>query len=56
MADQPKKGFWEGGANGHSNNRESSGRPSGFPGSRKPARTGVNTDIERAANDPVKKK
>lgn len=56
MADQPKKGFWEGGANGHSTNRESSGRPSGFPGSRKPKKTGVKTDIELAENAPEKKK
>jgi hypothetical protein len=40
------KGFWEGGASGHGSNKESSGRPSGLPGSRKVQREGVNTDIE----------
>lgn len=60
MADDPreqsrKKGFWEGGAAGHGNNRESSGRPSGLPGKRKPTKAGVKTDIEFGANDSVKK-
>ncbi|HUP47710.1 MAG TPA: hypothetical protein VNA04_02865 [Thermoanaerobaculia bacterium] len=41
-----RKGFWDGGAPGHGTNKESSGRPSGFPGTRKPRRVGVNTDIE----------
>ncbi len=45
--EQPKgKGFWEGGAQGHGTNTESSGRPSGSPGKRSPSRTGYRTDIE----------
>jgi hypothetical protein len=40
------KGFWDGGARGHGNNKEASGRPSGLPGMRKPQRVGVYTDIE----------
>lgn len=40
------KGFWDGGAAGHGNNKEASGRPSGLPGVRKPTRVGIRTDIE----------
>jgi len=40
------KGFWEGGSSGHSENGQSSGRPSGFPGTRGPSKTGVRTDID----------
>ena len=40
------KGFWDGGGAGHGSNKESSGRPSGLPGMRKPSRVGVNTDID----------
>ena len=40
------KGFWEGGSRGHGTNKEASGRPSGFPGSRTPGRPGLRTDIE----------
>jgi hypothetical protein len=51
MSDTPRenvkdKGFWDGGAAGHGTNKESSGRASGFPGTRKSQRIGVNTDIE----------
>ncbi|HVR40303.1 MAG TPA: hypothetical protein VMU84_14500 [Thermoanaerobaculia bacterium] len=55
MADNTDKGFWRGGASGHSTNRESSGRPSGFPGSRKQKKTGVRTDIDSAPKKPVTK-
>ncbi|HEX3066949.1 MAG TPA: hypothetical protein VHX14_00115 [Thermoanaerobaculia bacterium] len=40
------KGFWDGGAQGHGTNKESSGRPDGFPGKRSKSRTGFRTDIE----------
>ena len=40
------KGFWDGGAPGHSRDGEASGRPNGFPGVRKSKREGVKTDIE----------
>ena len=40
------KGFWDGGGTGHILNDQSSGRPSGKPGERKPSRVGVRTDIE----------
>jgi hypothetical protein len=51
MAGNPRenvkgKGFWDGGAAGHSSNGQSAGRPSGFPGRRAPATDGVNTDVE----------
>ena len=44
--DQKDKGFWDGGGAGHGSNKESSGRPSGLPGTRKQRRTGVTTDLE----------
>jgi hypothetical protein len=40
------KGFWDGGRSGHGANNQSSGRPSGFPGTRAPKITGIRTDIE----------
>ncbi len=40
------KGFWDGGASGHGTNKESGGRPSGFPGRRTPKKVGVRTDLE----------
>ena len=40
------KGFWDGGPSSHGKNGEASGRPSGFPGTRKPAREGIKTDLE----------
>lgn len=40
------KGFWDGGRPGHGANDQSSGRPSGLPGTRAPKITGVRTDIE----------
>jgi hypothetical protein len=51
MAGNPRenaksKGFWEGGSTGHSDNGQSAGRPSGFPGTRAPNKTGVRTDID----------
>ena len=52
MAGNPRenvksKGFWDGGVNGHSENGQSAGRPSGFPGKRSPSKTGVRTDLDR---------
>jgi hypothetical protein len=41
-----EKGFWDGGSSGHRSNKESGGRPNGYPGRRAPSRTGVRTDIE----------
>jgi hypothetical protein len=51
MPDTPRddtkdKGFWDGGASGHGTNKESSGRPNGYPGRRSNSRTGYRTDIE----------
>lgn len=51
MAGNPRenvksKGFWDGGSTGHSENGQSAGRPSGFPGVRSPSKVGVRTDIE----------
>jgi len=51
MAGNPRehvsdKGFWDGGTPGHAKNSETAGRPSGFPGVRKPTKVGVRTDLE----------
>ena len=51
MAGNPRehvkgKGFWDGGSGAHSENGQSAGRPSGFPGERKPSRVGIRSDIE----------
>lgn len=55
-----QKGFWNGGASGHGSNKESSGRPSGLPGTRKQNRSGVNTDLEfppaDSSNEPPAKR
>ena len=40
------KGFWKGGTSGSSSNKESSGRRSGFPGTRQPKQLGVKIDLE----------
>jgi hypothetical protein len=44
--DAKDKGFWDGGASGHGTNKESSGRPNGYPGKRSNTRTGYRTDVE----------
>ncbi|HEY6137868.1 MAG TPA: hypothetical protein VI670_08915 [Thermoanaerobaculia bacterium] len=51
MAGNPRenaksKGFWDGGSAGRSENGQSAGRPSGFPGTRTPSKTGVRTDMD----------
>jgi hypothetical protein len=61
MAGNPRehaknKGFWDGGADGQGTNGETAGRPSGFPGSRKPGRPGIKTDIEFPDSATPKKK
>ncbi len=58
MAGNPRenvkdKGFWDGGSGRHGENGQSGGRPSGFPGSRKPGREGVKTDIEFPEQEPT---
>lgn len=58
MAGNPRehvkdKGFWDGGAPGHGTNKESSGRPNGLPGTRKPRRVGINTDVEFPPSNPA---
>ena len=62
MAGNPRenvkdKGFWEGGSPAHSENGQTGGRPSGFPGQRVPGRVGVWTDVdfppEDESEDPV---
>ena len=60
MAGNPRenvkgKGFWDGGGIGHGTNKETAGRPSGLPGSRKPNRVGISTDIEFPPGDEAKK-
>ena len=49
------KGFWDGGAPGHGRDNESAGRPGGTPGTRKPQRVGVRTDIEFPPEEPAAK-
>lgn len=56
MAGNPRehvknKGFWDGGAPGHSRNSETAGRTGGFPGARNRRRVGIRTDIEFPAAD-----
>ena len=52
MAGNPRenvkdKGFWDGGSSAHGTGAQTAGRPSGFPGNRKPgSRTGIRTDLE----------
>ena len=60
MAGNPRehvkgKGFWDGGEPAQSGQEQTGGRPSGFPGSRKPSRTGVRSDIEFPKPEPPKK-
>ena len=57
MAGNPRehgkdKGFWDGGAPGHTSDDQTSGRPSGFPGTRKPKRAGTRTNIDLPAEKP----
>lgn len=59
MAGNPRehvkdKGFWDGGTESHGKNGETAGRPSGFPGTRKPKRMGIRTDIEFPSGDAAK--
>jgi hypothetical protein len=49
------QGFWDGGTPGHCGTGETSGRPNGFPGTRKPGRVGVRTDIEFPSGAAEKK-
>lgn len=46
------KGFWDGGAAAHGTNKESGGKTSGAPGTRRPSRAGVRTDLE-FPNEPA---
>lgn len=51
MAGNPRehvkdKGFWDGGSDAHGSNGQTAGRVRGTPGSSKPGRTGVRTDLE----------
>lgn len=60
MAGNPREhvkdqGFWDGGAPGHGVNGETGGRPTGRPGTRKPNRVGIRTDVEFPPDDPAKK-
>lgn len=60
MAGNPRehvkdKGFWDGGAPAHGKDSETAGRPSGFPGTRKPQRAGIRTDIEFPPEAPATK-
>jgi hypothetical protein len=48
------KGFWDGGAGAHAKNGETAGRAGGSPGTRKPKRVGIRTDLEFPPDDPAK--
>ena len=61
MAGNPRenikgKGFWDGGVPGSSKSGETSGRAGGFPGTRKPKRAGIRTDLEFPAEEAGEKK
>ncbi|HEX2835667.1 MAG TPA: hypothetical protein VHW00_21820 [Thermoanaerobaculia bacterium] len=47
------KGFWDGGAAGHGQDGQAAGRPSGFPGVRKPKRVGIKTDLDYPLDYPL---
>jgi hypothetical protein len=60
MAGNPRenvkdKGFWDGGSPAHGRNGETSARAGGFPGTRKPKRVGIRTDLEFPPDDPAEK-
>lgn len=61
MAGNPRenskdKGFWDGGRSATSENGQTAGRPSGFPGTRKPKRAGIRTDLEFPVQPDAPKK
>lgn len=61
MAGNPRehgknKGFWDGGSPGHGSDDQTAGRPSGFPGTRKPKRAGIRTDVEFPPAEPEEPK
>ncbi|MEA2325637.1 MAG: hypothetical protein QOE68_596 [Thermoanaerobaculia bacterium] len=47
------KGFWDGGDASRSENGQSGGRPSGFPGQRTPTHSGYRTDIDALRELPA---
>lgn len=49
------KGFWDGGTASHAKSSEGAGRTSSYPGTRKPKRTGIRTDMEFPEKDEEKK-
>ncbi len=49
------KGFWDGGTSSHGKNDQGAGRADGFPGTRKPSRAGIRTDIEFPEKEQPKK-
>lgn len=58
MAGNPRenveeKGFWDGGSEAQSENGQSGGHASGFPGRRVPTRVGLRTDIEFPEPEPM---
>jgi len=59
MAGNPRehakgRGFWDGGANGQSQDGQASGRHSGYPGTRTPSRVGLYTDLEESRGQAEK--
>ena len=48
------KGFWDGGTASHGKNSEGAGRTSSYPGTRKPKKVGVRTDMEFPEEAPKK--
>ena len=61
MAGNPRdnvkdKGFWDGGSAAQSENGQSAGRASGFPGRRSPKHAGLRTDLEFPAEQKPEEK
>ena len=53
-----RKGFWDGGSASHNSGDQAAGRGSGYPGGRRPSRSGVQIDLDeptrsRAADSKV---
>lgn len=46
-----KKGFWDGGSQSHNSGNQSAGRNSGYPGGRRPGRSGVQIDLDEPARE-----
>jgi hypothetical protein len=48
-----RKGFWDGGSTSHNSGDQSAGRNSGYPGGRRPSRSGVQIDLDEPTRKPA---